>query len=229
MSFRNPVLLGVLCVLCGSSPQDSPRRLDARPGELLVVRPPVATRDDQRSAVVEFLHENGIDRIVPALDPEDVSIVQVGPRLFIKSLAPRSGTVDVIGASGELYRLLLEPAQEGADTLVQIARADLDAADAPGPVEFARALRLGIRPDGAVVLDGSDEILARVDGVEFLLHRVVEWRSFRGIVLHCRNTEGRPRRVDERRIRAEGLVAAGASNHEIPAGGTARLILIFWR
>jgi hypothetical protein len=208
----------------------TPRTITSGPGDLVEVRVPVAAADDQRAVVVEFVHEEALDRIVPAMDPEDVSLVQNRNRLFVKALAERGGTIDVIGASGTLYRLRITPAREDADSVVRILRADVAAAASPpGPVEFARALRMGIRLPGMVVRDGGNALLATTDGVEFRLRRVVTWRAFRGYVLDLRNTSGQAKHVDERRMRAEGLVAVGATRRVLAAGETARVILVFHR
>jgi hypothetical protein len=207
-------------------------------GESLRLHMAVATEDANRTTAVAFPEES-IESVVSGWKDGDLSFEREKGTLILKLHRKAEGSLIVVGSSGRQYRLYVEPVGDGKDYdgHVRILGGGGGAAPdekkgrakAVGSLELVRAMRLGRRPDGGAVYEGSHETIVKTGGLEASLDWVYLNDAYIGYVLTAKNVQDRQANVDVTRLAADDLVLAGSRDQTVEAGGTTKLYLVFWR
>lgn len=190
--------------------------------------------------------EKSLKSIVAAWPESSVSLEHSGGNLFVKLLQEREGNVDVVGASGGLYRLYVKPTTAGPyDETLEIAVAaketSLDGEMQPRPIsagarsaalDLIVAMRRGEVPDGALVSAGPDHAVSASShrAAEMFIRLVYELDGFVGYVVELRNRSESEVSLDLSRYQqSDGLLLLliGAREMSVPPGGATLLYLVF--
>jgi hypothetical protein len=189
---------------------------------------PVSAPDRSVQGVVHLVDEESIAHLVTALGKDDVSLEAQRNKLFVKLLRAVEGSVDLIGGSGRLYRVLVVPGQRTAPELsIRSPRAPA-AGQLPAPLRLLRAMRVGAALDGAVVTK-SDAVIHDDGTIVVQIQRVYRIEELTGYVCTVRNRGGRPVDLDPTRFRAEGVLAVGVKDYRLGAGEVTRLYVVLRR
>ena len=199
-------------------------------GVAIPIRVPVAAPDRLLTTAVIFPEEALAD-VIAGWDPSQISLERAYGQLFLRLLdKDHRGHLDVLGKSGRLYRLYLEPAADGEhDESVRITLASeaakeiLERADQLGPLELMRAMKLGEVPQGVEV----EEVLDPEKGWPLRLYDdgqrrlCVRWAYrtpyYTGYVLMLVNLDARPYDLDITRFSLPGLLLIGADRYHLGA------------
>ncbi len=195
-----------------------------RPIELHV---PVSTEAQHRATVVTFPEES-LEALVAGWNEGDLSVERRRENLFLKLLRKAHGDVHVLGASGALYRLTLQPADGAYDGHVRILAPREQKRGVPEPVDLIRSMRLGRLPPEGTVLR-SDQIVYTSPELSARLAYVYESTAYRGYIVRVENVSTTPQRLDPSRFLSKELVLAGAKELLLPVGEKTLLYLVFWK
>ena len=195
-----------------------------RPIELRV---PVSTETQHLATVVTFPEES-LEALVSGWNEGDLSIERRRENLFLKLLRNSRGDLQVLGASGALYRFSLVPAEGAYDGHVRLLAPRDEKRSFPESVELLRAMRLGRRPAEGGVLK-ADYLLAVAPELAAKAVYVYETTAYRGYVVRIENTSAVPQRLDPSRFLSKALVLAGAREMLVPPGEKTLLYLVFWK
>lgn len=195
-----------------------------RPIELRV---PVSTDTEHRATVVTFPEES-LEALVAGWNEGDLSIERRRENLFLKLLRKSQGDLQVLGASGTLYRFSIVATDGAYDGHVRLLPPKEQKRQVPESVELLRAMRLGRRPPEGAVLR-ADQPLTVAPGLAAKVAYVYESTTYRGFVVRIENTAGFAQRLDPSRFQSKDLVLAGAREMLLPAGERTLLYLVFWK
>jgi hypothetical protein len=223
----------------GSAPKEgATRTVAAKEGETVTVQLRVA--EAGKNFLTALCFPEGVAHVVSAWDAKDLSIEEVGTKLFLKLLSKTEGHLDVITVSGAHTRLLIVPAEApgGYDSTVIVRPAASPpssektppAVTASGALELIRAMRLGLVPPDATVRSGQNERLAGGALIEATLLYVYETGRYRGYVVRLANTSLRESTlVDVTRFTGERLVLLGTRDVVVPPEKSTRLYVVDWK
>ena len=215
-------MIGVLLLLVL---QDSREVLASdRPVELRV---PVSTESRHRATVLTFPEES-LEALVSGWNEGDLSIERRRENLFIKLLRKSQGDLQVLGASGTLYRFSIMPAEGAYDGHVRLLAPREQKRQIPESIELLRAMRLGRRPTEGTILR-ADQPLQLAPELAAKVAYVYESGSYRGYVVRITNTSTIAQRLDPSRFLSKDLVLAGAREMLVPPGEKTLLYLVFWK
>lgn len=215
-------MIGLLVIL---SLQDARDVLPSdRPVELRV---PVSTESEHRATVVTFPEES-LEALVSGWNEGDLSIERRRENLFIKLLRKSQGDLQVLGASGALYRFAVVAADGAYDGHVRILPPREPKRSTPEPVELIRAMRLGRRPAEGTVLRAEQPLLMTAELSAKVIY-VYESAAYRGFVVRIENPTGLAQRLDPSRFQSKDLVLAGAREMLVAPGEKTLLYLVFWK
>lgn len=195
-----------------------------RPIELRV---PVSTDTEHRATVVTFPEES-LEALVAGWNEGDLSIERRRENLFLKLLRKSQGDLQVLGASGALYRFTIVATDGTYDGHVRLLPPKDAKRPVPESVELLRVMRLGRRPSEGTVLR-ADQPLTVAPGLAAKVAYVYESTTYRGFVVRVENTSGFAQRLDPSRFQSKDLVLAGAREMLVPAGEKTLLYLVFWK
>jgi len=195
-----------------------------RPVELRV---PVSTDTQHRATVVTFPEES-LEALVSGWNEGDLSVERRRENLFIKLLRKSQGDLQVLGASGALYRFAVVAAEGPYDGHVRILAPREQKRSIPESVELIRAMRLGRRPSEGTVLRAEQPVLVAPELAAKVVF-VYESSAYRGFVVRIENTSSIAQRLDPSRFQSKDLVLAGAREMLVPPGEKTLLYLVFWK
>jgi hypothetical protein len=191
-------------------------------------RLPLEVSDERRSiqSAVHLADETSVAHLVTAFNKEDISVEVKQNKVFIKLLKPVEGSIDCIGASGQLYRIHVIPAKQSVPLLT--LRAPAKAApppELPAPLTLMRCMRLGQVQDG-MDLKRSTAVLIEDPSFVIQLQWVYRWDDLTGFVCTVRNRTARVMRLDPSRFHAPGILLVGARDLKLDAGQVTRLYVV---
>jgi hypothetical protein len=195
-----------------------------RPVELRV---PVSTDTQHRATVVTFPEES-LEALVSGWNEGDLSIERRRENLFIKLLRKSQGDLQVLGASGALYRFAVVAAEGPYDGHVRILAPKEQKRSIPESVELIRAMRLGRRPSEGTVLRAEQRIPVAAELAANVIF-VYESSAYRGFVIRIENVSSVAQRLDPSRFQSKDLVLAGAREMLVPPAEKTLLYLVFWK
>ena len=197
---------------------------DDRP---VTLRVPVSAEGRHRASVITFPEED-LEALVAGWNEDELSVERRGERLFLKLLKAASGDVHVVGASGAVYRLSIQPAEDEYDGEVRILSPRDKKEGLPAPLKLLRAMRRGRRPDKGTVLS-ADERFHIPTSLDARITLVYEADAYRGFGIRIGNICRVPQRLDPSRFTGRDLVAAGAREMLLKPDEVTLLYLVFWK
>lgn len=191
-------------------------------------RLPVQVSNESRSiqAAVHLADEASVAHLITAFNKDDVSIEVKQNKVFVKLLKEVEGSIDCIGTSGHLYRVVVVPSKQTLPLLTLRAPAPkAPSPELPLPLVLMRAMRLGRVLDG-MEIRRSTAVLIEDPSFFIQLHWVFTFDALKGFVCTFRNRTERPMRLDPSRFSGAGILLVGVRDLELGAGQVTRLYLV---
>ena len=183
----------------------------------------VSTPARSVQGVVHLADEASIAHLVTAFAKDDISLEVKQNKLFVKLLREVEGSIDCIGASGQLYRIAVAPSAGSAPTLtLRRPRAAQDA-EVPPPLQLIQAMRLGRPPEGAVVTRSS-AVVAQDASIVVQLQWVYRLDDLIGFDCLLRNRSPRPIALDPSRFK--DAIVVGVRDMKLAPGESTRIWLV---
>ncbi|MBI4575565.1 MAG: type-F conjugative transfer system secretin TraK [Planctomycetes bacterium] len=201
----------------------------------IALKVPVARPGASLTTAVVFPEEALAD-VIAGWDKEALTLERAYGQLFLRLLRDdHRGHLDVVGQSGRLYRLYLEPAAQGEhDEAVHIRLSEdvagerLREALALTPLGLIRAMRLGRVPQGVETEEATEELPPLHDDgtLRLKVERVYRAALLTGYVLVLENTGATPYEVNVQKLTLPRLMLVGVESLHVPPGETTRLYLV---
>jgi hypothetical protein len=216
--------------------EDAGRTVIHRAGESIAIAVPLSDAARHRLTILSF--PEPVARAIVPWSEEDISIETDGREVVLKLLRAVEGDLAFRGRSGTLYQIRVATAKGGdEDGFVRIVlpkekpmATPVPAQAKSGAIELLRSMRLGERPPNASVTAAPDFVLHESTELIVRPRLLYVTDSHEGLVLELVNRRNdRPYRVDLSQFTAERLILVGARELVIPAGGSTRLYLVFWK
>ncbi|MBN4071823.1 type-F conjugative transfer system secretin TraK [bacterium AH-315-F18] len=212
-----------------ASPKKLTREVIWNGSRSIHLRVPVATTKQMLTTAVIFPEEALAD-VIAGWDPNHISLERAYGQIFLRLLdRDHRGHLDVLGKSGRLYRLFLEPATDGAhDETVRIvlakdkARERLKQTQGFSALDLIRAMKLGRIPEGVDVQDAKPSKKCRYprlveDGrTRLCLVRTYTTPEYTGHVLQLVNLQRTPYNLDITRFKAPALMLIATDRSYLP-------------
>jgi len=222
----------------------SGRVVDWTEGGTIAVRVPVAAAGRELMTAISFPEES-LETAITGLQDGETSAIQKRGLLFLRMTKRSEALLNVIGASGTHYLLLLKGvASEEAgsyDSYLKIRKKDLPGGSheipkrprrrPSGAVELLQAMRLGLRTEGVKILRAKRELALESPLVEIRLLTVYDGSSYQGFIYEVKNRTDERQAVDASALRGKGtsLVLTALRENVIPPQGTTRLYAVRWK
>ena len=239
---------------------ESPRIVQWMDGQSIPVRVPVAVPDRELMTTVSF-PETRIETAISGWGAQGTGTLTATARgnlLFLRLGKPATGHLQVLGASGRHYLLLIEgipevpePATRTPDAYVRITvtedeskadgQAKSDSSETPDPnrspaITLIRAMRLGENPRDVRVLRAGGEVALTSKQLEICLAYVYQLGSWTGRIYDVVNLTDNKLAIDVTRLgmkdedlnKTSTLVASALRENVIPANGKTRLYMVFF-
>jgi hypothetical protein len=217
----------ILLLVFGCCLPQEGRSRDVHPTDRTIeILVPVAEETKHASTVITFPEES-LEALIAGWDENDLSLERRRDRLFVKLLRRAEGNLDVLGASGTLYRLYLRPSDGPFDGHVLILGVRKEKTEIDS-LELIRQMRLGQTPEWCHTRKASG-ILYRNETMVLSARYIYETEFHRGFVIVLENISEESLRLDLSRICGEGLDLVGSKDLVMDAKGRTILYLVFWR
>lgn len=213
-------------------------------GASIPLRVPVAAPGKEFMTSVSF-PEEGIETAVTGWKDGEITAVQKRGLLFLRLAKKSEGQLNVIGASGTHYLLLLKgvenPEAGSFDDFLKIQKKEELHPNDPlpkrashrpnGALELIQAMRLGLHPEGVRILRAKRELAYESPTLEIRLAYVYDTQSYRGMVYDVRNLTEERQAIDSSHLRGQGtaLVLTALRENVLLPQATTRLYAVTWK
>jgi hypothetical protein len=221
--------------------QDSSLELQARSREVkfergidIEIRVPVSRPGAGYSASIELPEQ--ISEVLVRLHDDEISLDHSKATLFVTLLKKAEGHLDVVGASGTVYRLLIRPVPGGIFDSFVLVRGSIPRAEpseprrrqTPEALNVMRAMRLSVVTD-QIEAYAVDRVVFSDELVRASAVYVYESPGLVGYVVKLANLGDEALRVEPQRFAGASLVAMAAREYVLPPKKHTYLYFVFAR